>query len=341
MNKITFPSEGIGPNHSENNCCYVVRNLIVDTRTCPIKFWHESKRLVKFLNRDMQSHCLHTADCIDDTPPEVVSIQKIEMTLFIMYDDYNKTSGHFFIDCFPRLWYYERGFMESWANIGLVYPRSVGEPAYNPCQILDIKYKHKTVILENDKVYQIDTAIIPGIYTWWSDMDTSKRFVEFVDSYFDSVVSNPETHRRFYLSREDVDYRKVPGKEKWERRICVNENELIEKLKSHGVVSKTIKNLSATEFIQCFRNKEQVIGMEGSGWNYIMLCSPNTEIVTLVHPRVNQFLRRYVQLLKYKDYKMKFVVPSIEIYDRDPNVKNWNSHWRIVNLDEVVNQIVS
>lgn len=338
IDMMLFHSDGVSSDHLVDNHCYRVRDLIIDTRKRPVTFWHQEKRLVKDLNRN--GYEIWRQDYLDDSLPSFQDVEVIDDTLFILHHDLNATSGHFFIDCLPKLWYYEHANLNRIARIGLVYPFPMGEPPYNPRQLLDLKYANRIFVLENNKVYKIKESIIPGSFAWWNDSNISPRFIEFIDSYFSCIKSDPEDYTKFYLSRQDIDYRLIPGKENWERRILVNELDLIEKLKPYGIVSKTLKPLTAEEFIRCFRNKEIVIGAEGSGWNYAMLASPKTKLVTIVHPRVNQFIKWLPSINRYKDFQLKFIYPKIEIYDRSFNASP-NSHWKILNLDEVVNQIVS
>ena len=100
MTSTLFPSDGIESIHFKENCCYTVKDLIVDTRGPVATFWHGGKRLVKFLNRDL-SYRLQTNNYTDETHNPFGEIEVIDEPLFLFYDDLNGTSGHFFVDSLP------------------------------------------------------------------------------------------------------------------------------------------------------------------------------------------------------------------------------------------------
>jgi capsular polysaccharide biosynthesis protein len=325
MVEMVFENNDIQKIHFDKNSCYRVRDLIVDTREDRATFWVNGKRLVKFLNRDNQYRLITEEFSMDQLKP-VDEIIPIDDSLFIMWDDLSKTAGHFFIDCFPRLWYYEKLGGPRYLKLGLVFAK---DKQYNPRQLLDLKYFDNVVELDRNKVYRVRDAVIPGTFVWWDDRFLSKRFVDFVEDYFSMVKTPPDSFDRFYLSRQDVS-------NLGERRQLVNELDLINALSEQGVASKSLMPLTANEFISCFRNKRHVIGCEGSGWSYGALVSPNTCLTTIVHPRVNIFFNWLFELAKYKNIKLRFIYPKIEFYG-----KSDNSAWKILNLAEVVDQIMA
>lgn len=321
---IQFSNDGISPSYHSTNTYYSVHDLIVDTRDNIATFWIEGKRLTKFLNRD-SDYNLMQFDYSEGSLKEVSSIEKISDPLFIIYDDLNKNFGHFFIDNFPRMWYYDTLKLEHFAKIGIVFPI---DKQYDPRHILNIKYENKIITLNKGKVYLIKEAIIPGFYFWWIDPLLPERFFRFIETYFSDIGNTPTAFDSFYLSRRDVEN---CGK----RRVLMNEQELINRLEEHSIVSKTLIGISIEDTLRFFKNKRHVIGLEGAGLNYAMLASPNTKISVIVHPKIKIFTSWFTEIQKYKPMTLNFIHPEIEFHG-----DGFNDSWRIRNIDKVVEQIL-
>ena len=66
-----------------------------------------------------------------------------------------------------------------------------------------------------------------------------------------------------------------------EFRKILNEQEIIEKLKSDGYKAIRLADISFNEQVKTFFNAEKIIGLHGAGFANLIFCKPNTEILEI------------------------------------------------------------
>ncbi|MGV7229728.1 MAG: glycosyltransferase family 61 protein, partial [Nitrospirales bacterium] len=127
----------------------------------------------------------------------------------------------------------------------------------------------KEAIIDCDQVPIISASkmLIPcqqvsGNYPRWICQFLRERFLPH-------AIKNNDA-KRIYISRENAYHRKVS-----------NESEIIELLKTYGIVSVRLEELSFGEQLRLFYNAELVIGPHGSGLGNIVFCSKGTQVIEL------------------------------------------------------------
>lgn len=124
---------------------------------------------------------------------------------------------------------------------------------------------------------------------------------------------------RIYISRENAQHRKVQ-----------NEPEIIEFLKSYGIVSVRLEELSFGEQLRLFYNAELVIGPHGSGLGNIVFCSKGTQVIELFPATTIDAFFKLSKELELDYYFLRA---------RNGQTKDFGHVNYSFNLDEIVNTL--
>ena len=127
---------------------------------------------------------------------------------------------------------------------------------------------------------------VSSSYTHGKDSNTPPR--KEVHELLQSMGQSTEINlpRKIYVSRRSWlhgDYSNI-GTDYTSRRRMVNENKLVESLKSFGIVEVFTETLSTKEKIQLFREADVIVGSIGGGMANCLFSRPDTKVVVIVSP---------------------------------------------------------
>ena len=154
-------------------------------------------------------------------------------------------------------------------------------------ELLGIDSKH--ILIANSKtIYKsiyVSSSLTHGI-----DSNTEPR-KEVYDFYKKISIKikrkyNLETPESFYISRRtwiNKDDTNI-GTNYTQRRILINEDQLVESLKCIGIKEVFLENLSTIEKILYFSNAKLIIGAIGGGIANVLFSPSNTKVFCIVSP---------------------------------------------------------
>lgn len=136
---------------------------------------------------------------------------------------------------------------------------------------------YETIYISSSLTHGIDSNIEPRKEVY----DFFKNLVNKVKGKF-----NLETPEKFYISRRtwiNNDDTNI-GTNYTQRRILINEDQLVEALKQHGIKEVFLENLTTIEKILYFSNAKLIVGAIGGGIANVLFSSVNTKVVCIVSP---------------------------------------------------------
>ncbi len=149
---------------------------------------------------------------------------------------------------------------------------------------------------------------IIGPYPTWACQFLRERFLPRVVTSYENT--------RIYISRKNAQHRRV-----------INELEIIDLLKSYGIVSVELENLSFSEQVNLFNNAELVVGPHGGGLANLVFCSKGTQVIELFPKTTIDAFYALSRTLELEYYYLRA---------RDGNSKNFDhDDYRIV-LEDLV-----
>jgi Glycosyltransferase 61 len=134
-------------------------------------------------------------------------------------------------------------------------------------QIADIfSFKENLEVIQGDLLH-LERAIVPTLPV---------RFIGPTLRIFQNVAGQvrTDTHRRVYVSRRLASARRV-----------LNEEQVVETVRSFGFETVCLEELPLLEQIRLFREAEAVIGPHGAGLANIVFSQPGTNLVEFLHDR--------------------------------------------------------
>jgi len=136
---------------------------------------------------------------------------------------------------------------------------------------------YETIYLSSSLTHGIDSNIEPRKEVY----DFFKNLVLKVKGKF-----NLETPEKFYISRRtwvNNDDTNI-GTNYTQRRILINENQLVESLEQVGIKEVFLENLTTIEKILYFSNAKLIVGAIGGGIANVLFSPANTRVVCIVSP---------------------------------------------------------
>jgi hypothetical protein len=136
---------------------------------------------------------------------------------------------------------------------------------------------YKTIYISSSLTHGIDSNIEPRKEVY----DFFKNLVLKVKGKF-----NLETPEKFYISRRtwiNKDDTNI-GTNYTQRRILINEDQLVESLKQDGIKEVFLENLTTIEKILYFSNAKLIVGAIGGGIANVLFSPANTRVVCIVSP---------------------------------------------------------
>ena len=191
----------------------------------------------------------------------------------------NENYWHWLFDVLPRLWIAEKEIDLKNINYFL-FPDLKKKFQIETIKALKIplakcisskKYKH--IFAENfftvDHPYNFlneplkDSLNIPT----WICSSLKKKFLT------NSTKSKLDFPKKFYIDRSDS---KSGHRNK---RIILNEREVISFLKKKGFSVLTLSDLNFVDQVNLFNKAEHIVGLHGAGFANLVFCEPNTKVV--------------------------------------------------------------
>lgn len=355
--KILFHEDGIMDYHHEHNHCLILNDVIIDNTHCqepnPI-FWHDNKRLVKFIDRIngdwSKSASLYLQNNSDIIKKKVLDydlkIDEYKDSLFLLYDLFHSNMGHFLYECYPKIWYFEK--MKLNQNIKIATVELPDQLNFAPFikKLLYIKYNNLHDELKFGKTYCVKKLIVPGYFYFMSDPIIPERIFNLYESLIDELKTEPRFQLNIYISRQDIVDKAKNKNLHYHNRILKNEKDLIDGLieKHHEIVE--LRNLkSGEDIINTLRGANNVVLTSGAAESLLLFCSENTNVKFIVNSKVSDVWPWIIrQVSSRKKLNLKFIYPKCEFFENETNgyyvdEKKRNVPWKILNLKEVLNNI--
>jgi hypothetical protein len=117
-----------------------------------------------------------------------------------------------------------------------------------------------------------------GITTHLSFVHPSDGWVHrYARDLYKHLCTGSDTPKKIYISR-----RKAQG-----RRV-LNEEDLIEDFRSHGISTYVLEDMTFEDCIRLFHESHLVIGPHGAGLSFAAFCKPGTVLLEINKPDQNQ-----------------------------------------------------
>jgi hypothetical protein len=185
-------------------------------------------------------------------------------------------------------------------------------------EILDIK---KTDIVLIDEYTQYNEIYISTSYT--HDFDSNLPPRKEIYTFYQDIVKNVnekydkpkmQTPKKIYVSRRTWlhnDFSNI-GTNYTTRRRLVNEDELVEKLKTRGYEEVFTEKLTTIEKILYFSNATHVVGAIGGGISNVLFSPKTTKLEALVSPTFLDVNKRFKYSLDCVDVYYNFNTEHVE-----------------------------
>tara|TARA_R100000458_G_C8232843_1_gene214049 strand:+ start:17 stop:1087 length:1071 start_codon:yes stop_codon:yes gene_type:complete len=105
-------------------------------------------------------------------------------------------------------------------------------------------------------------------------------------SILNSMEGSVNNEERIYISRRTWTIEKTEniGTDYTQKRMCVNEDEVVELFKQYGFKEIFCENLSMKDKIGMFRNAKYVAGTSGGGMSNVIFCMPEANVISINSP---------------------------------------------------------
>jgi capsular polysaccharide biosynthesis protein len=184
-------------------------------------------------------------------------------------------------------------------------------------EILNIKTENIVLVDENTLYSEI---YVSTSYT--HDIDSNLPPRKEIFNFYQSIVSIVKnkysetvvTPKKIYVSRRSWlhnDFSNI-GTNYTTRRRLVNEDELVENLKSEGFVEIFTENLTTIEKILYFANATHVIGAIGGGISNVLFSQKTTKLEAIISPTFLDVNTRFKYSLDCVDVTYNFNTEHIE-----------------------------
>tara|TARA_Y100001970_G_scaffold257809_1_gene337062 strand:+ start:5013 stop:6122 length:1110 start_codon:yes stop_codon:yes gene_type:complete len=219
----------------------------------------------------------------------------------------NENYWHWFFDVLPRLWIAEKKINLKNINYFL-FPNLKRKFQIETIKILKIPFnnclsskKYKHIFADNiftvDHPYNFlneplkDSLDIPK----WICSSLKKNFLT------KNNVSKLDFPKKFYIDRSDS----TSGHKN--KRIIVNEHEVINFLKKKGFSILTLSDLKFVDQVNLFNKAEHIVGLHGAGFANLVFCEPNTKVVEFQSDTAGDIIKNLSlkNNLKYENISIK------------------------------------
>jgi len=242
---------------------------------------------------DMEWECTNT-----DT-------HKIETTP-VFYFVYNCANYfHWIYDTVPYLYsYFEE--KKKISNLKLLVSVPEGKRDLYPFvyETLDLLGIKREDLIFLDRATQYETILVGSSLTHnRMSLDPPHKGVF---SIINSMDAEDGERKKIYVSRRTWTQPKSDniGTDYTAERMCVNEDDVVELLRSYGFEEIFCENLSMEEKISVFRSAESVVGPIGGGMSNVLFCKPDTKVISLNSPEFFDINKRLEYALTHTDIYM-------------------------------------
>ena len=184
-------------------------------------------------------------------------------------------------------------------------------------EILNIKTENIVLVDENTLYSEI---YVSTSYT--HDIDSNLPPRKEIFNFYQSIVSivkdtfniNMETPKKIYVSRRSWlhnDFSNI-GTNYTTRRRLINEDDLVENLKSEDFVEIFTENLTTIEKILYFANATHVVGAIGGGISNVLFSPKTTKLEAIVSPTFLDVNARFKYTLDCVDVNYNFNTEHLE-----------------------------
>ena len=147
--------------------------------------------------------------------------------------------------------------------------------------------------LKEDLIYINENDLYKDVYitdsfthSFDSNLPPRKEIYNFFDKISSKVKLEKQYPEKIYISRRTWTHNKLDniGTNYTQKRKCVNEDELVELLKSKGFEEVFTENLNTIEKIGYFKNAKYIIGAIGGGIANVLFSAKETKLLALISP---------------------------------------------------------
>jgi hypothetical protein len=191
------------------------------------------------------------------------------------------------------------------------------------------------LIIKNSVNYS--TVYISTSYTHSEKKNSPPKpeIYKFYKKLISKVPKNNLTPKKIYISRrvtENSDFSNI-GTNYTTRRVLVNENEVVDFVKSMGFVEVFTENLSFIDKVNLFRNADSVIGSIGGGLCNVLFSSKKTTLYCLVSPFFLDINYRF--LYSFKNVNLILFTDSFNTEDGE-----FKKNMRIQTHNNIIGEII-
>lgn len=192
--------------------------------------------------------------------------QKIKGTVFNMLSGAGATFnyGHWLIDTIPRVHLLKRSGLFDQVDWFLV-PTCKYDFNRDTLRLLDIP--EEKILIGQDRMH-IEADRIIGTSTPRFLTHVSPWIIEFLRDSFLNVSSETKYPPLIYINRKDTSIRQI-----------LNEDELIEMLKSFGFVEFELSKLPFAEKVTLFKSADAIVSAMGAGLTNLVFCQKNASLL--------------------------------------------------------------
>ena len=196
---------------------------------------------------------------------------------------------HFLYDALPNLISYQ--FLKKRIpalKLLINYPNESKKKLYDFVQEF-----YELLGLKEDLIYINENDLYKDVYitdsfthSFDSNLPPRKEIYNFFDKISSKVKLEKQYPEKIYISRRTWTHNKLDniGTNYTQKRKCVNEDELVELLKSKGFEEVFTENLNTIEKIGYFKNAKYIIGAIGGGIANVLFSAKETKLLALISP---------------------------------------------------------
>ena len=196
---------------------------------------------------------------------------------------------HFLYDALPNLISYQ--FLKKRIpalKLLINYPNESKKKLYDFVQEF-----YELLGLKEDLIYINENDLYKDVYitdsfthSFDSNLPPRKEIYNFFDKISSKVKLEKQYPEKIYISRRTWTHNKLDniGTNYTQKRKCVNEDELVELLKSKGFEEVFTENLNTIEKISYFKNAKYIIGAIGGGIANVLFSAKETKLLALISP---------------------------------------------------------
>lgn len=345
MNNIYF---SYGSCKKYNNCKIIFSNKLLEV-------YHENKQLISNVNRFLNSGSIHwNLEQYKDAIPPDNNIQSYSIDNgFLFYDDLQFQYGHYFLDVFGKLCYFEDIF-KTVPTLELLQIRPIIQYENSPFEGISTytcnfvhestdlylsKFKKTVIPIQKNIIYNIKNLYFPIPY--YQTTNFPAKFVEFYQ-HISTSCNNKISYNKVYISRADT-----KNKPWFHIRHMLNENELISKIKTKSFDVVELMPLSFEEKVSVFKNASEIVQPFGSNCLNLCFCKPNTKCWIILHPKYVEWKHILYAIAKSFHLSLTIIENDIELienaYPENFHIykKTFDHPWIFHGIDKLINEVLN